>query len=416
MEPRVQTIRFIEIDSLSNASLEMERVGVDPAGIKLMAPKELYRNLKLTALSTGAGNIIKQDMLAVGGEAAVSKGVVSAEVDYTDCILSGTLKQFRRLVKKLSIQPYGLSDTAKAIACALDNLEIESYRLSGVSRSWTLGRSSDARPLVVGILNVTPDSFSDGGRYKDADEAVKFGLNMCEEGADIIDVGGESTRPGAEPISLEEELRRVLPVIEGLIEGGAAVSGVAVSIDTTKAEVARRALALGAEMVNDVSAMGQDSEMAGVVAESGAAVVLMHMRGTSQTMQADIDYEDLMGEIYGYLNERVEFAVSKGISRDKIVIDPGIGFGKSREANLEIIRRLGEFKTLGLPIMLGASRKSFMEDVSLGDEVEDRLIPSVATAVAGLMNGATLLRVHDVSETRAAIDMASAIKNPEGVS
>ena len=413
MESRAQTIRLIEIASLSEARTEMERVGVDPAGIKLMAPKELYRNLKVTNLTAPAGNIIKQDMIAVGGEAAVSKGVVSAEVDHTDCILSGTLKQFRRLIKKLSIQPYALKETAKLIEGALNNLEVESYTLKGVNRSWDLGASSNVRAntraLVMGILNVTPDSFSDGGRYRSVEDAVSFGLEMVADGADIIDVGGESTRPGSEGVSVEEELKRVLPVIEGLVDGGAAIS-----IDTTKAEVARRAIKAGAEIVNDVSAISMDEAMVEVVADTGAAVVLMHMRGTPKDMQAETDYEDLIGEVYGYLEERIEFALSKGIARDKIIVDPGIGFGKSAEASLELIKRLGEFRTLGVPVMLGASRKSFMGKVA--PETKARLMPSVAAAVAGVMNGASLLRVHDVRETRLAVDMANEIQDSRKVS
>lgn len=402
MEPRAQTIRFIEIASLDEARVELERVGSDPMGIKLMASKELFRNLKVTNLSVPAANIIKQDMIAVAGEAAVSKGVVSAKVEYTDCILSGTLKQFRGLVKRLAIQPYGLSDTAKAIEAALGNFDRETYKLKGVSRSWDIS----ARALVMGVLNVTPDSFSDGGRYKDATEAVNFGLKMVADGADIIDVGGESTRPGSEGVSIDEELRRIELVVEGLVKGG-----VAVSIDTTKAEVARRAIELGAEIVNDVSAMTLDSKMADVISESGAGIILMHMRGTPDTMQADTDYKDLMGEIYGYLNERIEYAAGKAIARDKIIVDPGIGFGKSAEANCEIIRRLREFRTLGVPVMLGASRKSFMSVAGEYKDAGSRVMPSVGAAVVGFMNGATILRVHDVKETRAALDMATAIKN-----
>jgi dihydropteroate synthase len=263
-----------------------------------------------------------------------------------------------------------------------------------------------SRIAVMGVVNVTPDSFSDGGRFAEAEAAARQGQRLCEEGADILDVGGESTRPGAAPVSAEEERQRVLPVVERL---RAALPDVPISIDTRKAEVAEQALAAGADMVNDVSALA-DPAMTAVVAGAGAPVALMHMRGEPETMQRDTRYGDLLGEIVDFLAERADRARSAGIPDDKILVDPGIGFGKSGPGNEEILRQLGSLRTLGLPILVGASRKSF---VGLRTGVSDparRLAGSLAAAVAAALAGARLLRVHDVRATREALAMADALR------
>ncbi len=393
-------VRCIEIRRREDAQLEMERIGVDPVGIGLMLPKQFHFNLKLTGLSPAQANIIKQDMLSLGGEAAVAKGVVSCRVVHTDCILSATLKQLRRLVKKLKLQPYGLPEVASSIGEALDNATREEVALRGRTRSWTISR----RTLIMGILNVTPDSFSDGGIFLSRKSAVERAMEMVEEGADIIDVGGESTRPGAGTVSAEEELSRVIPVVEEL-----ASRGIAVSVDTTKAAVAEEALCRGAEIINDVSAMGRDPDMAGVVARHGAAVILMHMRSTPADMQEHTHYDDMMTEIFNHLSDRVDYAVRSGIERERIAVDPGIGFAKSCEGNLEIIRRLAELRSLGRPVVLGTSRKSFIGAVT-GRDVDERLVGTLATLSAGILNGARILRVHDVKEARETADMVDAVR------
>lgn len=269
------------------------------------------------------------------------------------------------------------------------------------SREWQL----DNKTLVMGILNVTPDSFSDGNEYVDKDVAVGRAMEMVEDGADIIDIGGESSRPNAKSVSLDEELKRVIPVVEELSK-----RNIVVSVDTTKAEVARQAIEAGAEIINDISAMTVDEDMANVVSTSGVGVVLMHMRGTPQTMQSDTSYGDIVEEVSSYLEERLKFALSMGIERDKIALDPGIGFGKSVEGNLKLIKNLKEFSKLGCPVMLGASRKSFIGSVTDLD-ISERLNPSVASAVVGVLNGASIVRVHDVRESKEAVSIANAIKN-----
>lgn len=256
----------------------------------------------------------------------------------------------------------------------------------------------------MAILNVTPDSFSDGGLFTDRDAAVGTGLQMVAEGADLVDVGGESTRPGAEPVSLEEELRRVVPVIRSLAE-----KGVRVSVDTTKAEVARAALDAGAVMVNDVTAFG-DPEMPGVCARRGCSVCLMHMQGTPRTMQQKPVYEDVVREVRDSLLEAVRTAESAGIARDAIWIDPGIGFGKNLEHNLSLIGDVRSLVDTGFPVLLGVSRKSFISRALGGLEIGDRLEGTLASQVIGQMQGVAMIRAHDVRAARRTIDLVAQIQ------
>jgi dihydropteroate synthase len=256
----------------------------------------------------------------------------------------------------------------------------------------------------MGIVNITPDSFSDGGVNVRPDDAIAAARRMVEEGAAIVDLGGESTRPGAEPVTAEEELDRVLPVLE-------AVAGeLPVSIDTVKAEVARRAIELGAVLVNDVTALRGDDELVGVVADSDAYLCLMHMLGEPRTMQVDPRYDDVVSDVKAFLEERLRFAVGEGIAEDRICLDPGIGFGKTVEHNFELIRRLDELLTLGRPIVVGVSRKSSLGKI-LGnpDATTGPLSASIAAAVAAYERGATILRVHDVREHVEALTAAQAV-------
>jgi dihydropteroate synthase len=259
------------------------------------------------------------------------------------------------------------------------------------------------RPSVMGIVNVTPDSFSDGGVHLDPDDAAAAARRMVEEGAAIVDIGGESTRPGSEGVSLDEELRRVLPVLERLTD-------VPVSIDTSKAEVARRALALGAELVNDVTAFRADPETAAVVAAAGAYVCLMHMQGSPGTMQASPTYDDVVSDVASFLEERLRYAVDAGIAEERVLVDPGIGFGKTMEQNFELVRRLPVLVALGRPVVVGFSRKSSLGRV-LGDPAAKTapLAASVAAAVTAYERGATVLRVHDVREHVEALTVAAAV-------
>lgn len=261
-----------------------------------------------------------------------------------------------------------------------------------------------ARTHIMGVLNVTPDSFSDGGKFLRFEDAVDQGMRMAEEGADIIDVGGESTRPGSAPLPLEEELSRVIPVISSLSKK----TDVPVSIDTYKAEVARRALDAGAQMINDISALRFDPKMGKVAAESKVPLVLMHIKGTPKDMQRDPSYENVIGEITGYLKESIDMAQDAGIAKEKIIIDPGIGFGKRVQDNLNILKNLQEFSILGCPIMIGCSRKSFIGRI-LDLPTEERLEGSLGALAVAVINGANMVRVHDVKESKRTVALVDAI-------
>ena len=276
------------------------------------------------------------------------------------------------------------------------------------------GANAAAVYRLMGVLNVTPDSFSDGGQFLDAQAAIARGEALVAEGADILDVGGESTRPGAQPVGLEDELARVLPVLEGLAVAGVPARA-QISIDTCKAPVARAALDAGATLVNDVSALRADPDMAAVVADGGADCCLMHMLGEPRTMQRDPRYEDVVDEVKAFLDERLAFAVREGIAEQRVLLDPGIGFGKTLEHNLALLRRLDELAGIGRPIVIGTSRKSFLGAIAARSagaseppDAQDRLAGTIATNVLALERGARVFRVHDVAPVRDALAVAAA--------
>jgi len=284
------------------------------------------------------------------------------------------------------------------------------YRLAWDRHVLDLGR----RTCIMGVVNVTPDSFSDGGRFYDAAAAVAQGERLAAEGADIIDIGGESTRPFSEPVAIEEETRRVVPAIAAL----AARVRIPISVDTTKAAVARRALEAGAAMINDISALRFDPDLAGVAAEFGVPVILMHMRGEPRSMQVAPHYDELVTDIRGFLREAAAFAEGRGIPRERLIVDPGIGFGKTPEHNLQLIKRLQEFADLDLPILVGPSRKSFIRRLVKPDGAKDipASLPVVETGTqaavaAAVLNGAHIVRVHDVANTAATVKVVDAIMN-----
>ena len=265
-------------------------------------------------------------------------------------------------------------------------------------------------PAVMGVLNVTPDSFSDGGRFLSVDDAVRHGDQMVAEGADIIDVGAESTRPGSGPVSPVDQIERVVPVIEAIRRRHPEVP---VSIDTQSAIVAEAALEVGADLVNDVSALRADPALAELAAARAVPVVLMHMRGVPKTMQTEGGgpaYADVVGEVIDFLLERIEWAAERGIARDRIMADPGIGFGKTVEHNVELLRRLEEFEVLGVPVLVGASRKTFIGRVTGVETPDQRLAGSLVCAAAAVLGGAAVIRVHDLAESRRAVLMAHALR------
>jgi dihydropteroate synthase len=395
-------LRYLQISSLAEAARCLKEIGVDPYGIEAMVPKMSGMNIRLADIKPAVANIIKQEMLSLGGDAAVSRGTIDCTVRRTDIILMGTEKQIARFTEKISHQPLGLQKLASAIGELVSNLRRDAFVLKTPRRKITIA----GRTLIMGIINMTPDSFSDGGRFKSINEAVDHGVRLEEEGADILDIGGESTRPGSARVSRKEEIKRVVPVIEKLSRR----IRIPVSVDTMKAEVARVAMDSGSEIINDISAMRFDRKMLEVVAESQAPVILMHMRGTPRMMQeGDLRYRSLMGEIIRFLGERIEKAVAGGVTRENIIVDPGIGFGKKAEDNLRIIRHLRELKTLGRPILLGPSRKAFIGKAT-GVKIPAARIEGTAAAVtAAIMNGANILRVHDVRFMKRVSAMADAL-------
>ncbi|MBI5526816.1 MAG: dihydropteroate synthase [Deltaproteobacteria bacterium] len=394
-------IRRIDFGSETEAREAMTRTGVDPRGVEIMARKFLYVTFVATGLRPAACNILKQEMLAAGGEAAVARGTVNCSVESSDAIVGGTVKQMEILVAKLEGQPFGLSELAAGIKTQLAGTVPPPIE-------WAGGRLDfSGPPLLMGILNITPDSFSDGGKNFDAGRAVENGVAMAEAGAALIDVGGESTRPGSEPVSEDGEKRRVIPVIEDL----ARRVKVPISIDTYRAGTARAALDAGASIINDVTGLRSDNAMAGLAAERKAPVVVMHMRGTPKTMQAGrIEYADLVGEISSVLMESVEKAVTAGLPRHFVIIDPGIGFGKTAAHNFEIVARLPELGSLGQPVLVGPSQKAFIGAVT-GKAAGERGWGTAAVVSACVSNGAHVIRVHDVAAMREVAAVAAAVRD-----
>ena len=277
------------------------------------------------------------------------------------------------------------------------NAEPLSFRFR--DQVWTLGKG----PLIMGVLNVTPDSFSDGSDFLDTDAACAHARRMAEEGASLIDIGGESTRPGAKPVDVSTELERVVPVIRKT----AGATSVPLSIDTQKSEVAEAALEAGASIVNDVSALQQDPQMAEVIRHTGAGCILMHMRGTPETMQKNVEYQDVVGEIKTYLSEALQNALDGGIERERIMLDPGIGFGKSVEHNLRLMWEIPAFRALARPVLIGPSRKSFIGKLSGVDDPQERVPGTSAAVTVCVLRGADVVRVHDVKELKQAVDVAT---------
>jgi len=385
---------FLSIKSEREAIEELKSINVDSGGIKLMAHKMLGTCLKLRSVPLKFAHIIKQEMLALGGDTALPREAMEFTTDKVDIIIMGTLKQLRLLCEKLKIQPFGLAQAGEVLSEFINNYYKESVIL--LTRRGRLNLSSG--PLIMGILNITPDSFYDGGRYFNKDEAIRRGIQLVEDGADIIDIGGESTRPGSEPVEETEELKRVIPVIEGL----ARHIDVPISIDTYKSRVARKAAEAGAEIINDISGMTFDPDMAKVVRESGLPVVIMHIKGTPKDMQKNPYYDDVLQELMNYFDERINYALNNGIDGNKIIIDPGIGFGKRFEDNIQLIRNINSFKVFGKPILVGLSRKSFIGKI-LDLPPEERLEGSITASLYAIFKGANIVRTHDVKEMKRCI-------------
>jgi dihydropteroate synthase len=348
-----------------------------------------------------AAPLLKQELLAVGADAAQARGVADHSVQESDVVLLATWGQYRRLLPKLRRQPFQLRAIADEVESALRHYTQRApRRIEGAHRSFEVG----AHVLVMGVVNVTPDSFSDGGRYRAAEDAVAHARRLVAEGAQIVDVGGESTRPGAVPVDPEEELGRIDPVLRALASDGL----VPISVDTRHAETARRAVALGADVVNDVTGL-KDPAMREVVRDTGAAAIVMHMRGTPETMASQSEYGDLRAEVYEALADATGQAEADGIASSKLIVDPGLGFAKTAPQSLELLSHAGELRSLGYPVLIGASRKSFLGWTLGQAPVEDRLEASVAAAVVAALQGAHIVRAHDVRPTVRALALVDAL-------
>ncbi len=380
-----------------DAEEAMESIGVSPEGMEIMARKGKMYFIKLESVPLKDAIILKQEALAVGGDCAVSWGVVGLTTDKTDALLIITERQVEILVKKMRFQPFN----GRRIAEELEKTLLNNGKGKYIFRAGD--KEIELPTAIMGILNITPDSFSDGGKYYGAEKAVERAMQMVEEGADIIDLGGESSRPGSPRISSEEELNRVMPVLKELRDR----TDVPISVDTYKPEVADRVLSAGADIINDIYGLRKEG-MAETIADHGAGAVIMHMRGDPENMQKNPEYGDVIGDIIGFLRIQSEKALDTGVSRDSIMVDPGIGFGKSLEHNLKIVRELGSFRSLGYPVLFGASRKSFI-GAALDLPVEERLEASLATTSLAVLKGASTIRVHDVRETVRAVRMVEAI-------
>ena len=381
----------------------MESIGVHRASLPIFANKNQILPLKLLQVRTPAANIIKQEMLAAGGDAAVPTGCVLNKDKYSDVLLLGTRKHYNLLLKKLELMPYFGMDKVKAeLEAVLNEEKLQTVLADGRVLNYD-------KVLIMGILNITPDSFYENSRTA-IEEVVSKAGQMLADGADILDIGGESTRPGSEAVAAEEEQARVLPVIEALRK---AYPEAVLSIDTYRASTARLAIEAGADIINDISAMEADAEMIDVVCETKAPIILMHMRGTPQNMQTQCEYKNVVEEVAVYLAERAELLRERSVGVDKIILDPGIGFAKNAEQNLKLMRDLHALTSFGYPVLLAASRKGTIGKV-LGDmPAEERLEGTIATSCQAVYTGANMVRVHDVKENLRAVRMLEAILCPE---
>ncbi|HTW40587.1 MAG TPA: dihydropteroate synthase [Thermoplasmata archaeon] len=393
--------RVLEWERLDEIAREIERTESDPEGVGIMTRKGRIFPVRLDGVSLKASPLLKQEVLSVGGDAAHARGIADHSVAASPVVLLATWGQYRRLLPKLRRQPFRLTELADEVDRALRAYVAHGPRtIAGPHRSLVVGD----RPRVMGVVNVTPDSFSDGGRFAEPAAAIEHAIALAREGASVLDVGGESTRPGATPVSAEVEWRRVGPVLAGL----AGATDVPISIDTRHAEVAERAIDAGADLVNDVEGLRSEA-MRRVVARSGAAAVVMHMRGTPATMQQDLAYRDVRAEVYRALADATDAAVADGVPPDHLLVDPGLGFGKSAEQSLELLVHAGEFRSLGYPVVVGPSRKSFLGTLLPEGAAADRLEAGLAAAVIAAERGAALVRTHDVRATVRALAVVAAV-------
>ncbi len=396
-------LRLRYYNSLAALEKEYESIGCDLAGIKIMNQKGIFLTIKVEALQLRAAIILKQEMMALGGEVVVSRDVMTLKPEKTDVLILGTEKQCQKLIMKLYQQPFGCKELAEQLKTILEK------RLYEEHGAWNIKERifNFKKPIIMGIVNITPDSFSDGGKFLNPDTAIAQAKQLIAEGADILDLGAESSRPGSDPVSAEEELKRLLPVLQALKNDNSIK--IPISIDTYKPEVAEACLKHDADIINDITGM-QNPAMRKVAAERKVPVIMMHMQGTPKTMQENPQYNDVVDDIISFFEQQITLCEQEGVTQ--IICDPGIGFGKTVEQNLEILKRLKEFQILGKPLLIGTSRKSFINK-AIGGTPEDRVEGTIASNVIACMNGAHIFRVHDVKACKRALDLTNLIQNGE---
>ncbi len=368
------------------------RVGCDPRAVSIFNQKTHIVPIYIHSIKPAMANIIKQEMLSLKGDAVVHEKSVSCEVDKTDVILLGSISVLRNFVQKLKIHPY---PTLVALNEKLEKLLNHLQRPVARQTSPHGKTLSYDKPLIMGILNITPDSFFDGGRYLSVDEALHRAEQMREEGADIIDIGGESTRPGSEPVPAEEELARTIPIIQALKTR----LDIPISIDTTKAIVALKAMDAGADIINDISGFTFDPEMPRVLTQTNAIGIIGHIKGTPKDMQLNPTYDNVIKELVEYFEEKIFFLTQQGVIREHLIVDPCIGFGKTPEHNLTILKHTAAFCSFGLPVLIGASRKSTLGKILSPENPlppEERLFSTLGAHMYAWLEGAAIVRVHDV--------------------
>ena len=393
--------RILAAPLKSTVQEEIRGIPVSSEVVEHLSRKSQGYAVLLNDISAPQAHILKETMLSLDGDTAVHRMLIKTPVESSKLVVVGTMHQLSALRLKMKNQPFAMSQIAECVEQAISNFNKKNFTLKLRGEK----RIKIEKPLVMGVLNVTADSFSDGGKFLKQNDAISQALRMIEEGAEIIDVGGESSRPGAAPLSETEEMRNVLPVIEKL----RAKTDVIISVDTFKPDVARKAVDAGADIINDITG-ARNPELVQTAVDTGSAYIVMHMQGNPQNMQKNPEYESVLSEIYAYLFNADITLQNAGISPDRIIHDVGFGFGKALEHNLKLLKYLHQFRTIGRPLLAGLSRKSLFKFIT-GAKVDDRLIETVSAHYHCLCQGVKILRVHDVKEAVKAVKVFNAIEN-----
>lgn len=374
-----------KIKFISCNEQELQKIGFDSSYIKKAVNKHKFFTIKISNLNCAQANILKQTALSCGTDCAVHREVITGKIYKSDCILSGTISEIEKIAQKLKKQPFSLKNLSEEILSLINNssktILINNKEINLYEKTY-----------IMGILNITPDSFSDGGKYNNKNNAIKHFKEMAKDGADIIDIGGESTRPYSQTLPQEEEIKRVIPIIKSIREFD---KNTIISIDTRNASTAQKAIEAGANIINDVSALEWDKEMINVLKTSQVPIILNHSKGTPDIMQNNTDYNDVVDTIYDYFEKKIKYLTNQGIHQEKIIIDPGIGFGKSIQQNFVIIKRIKELKSLGCPILVGHSRKNFIKQTLNTQKNEELDTGTLILSQILQKEGVNILRVHN---------------------